>query len=257
MVELCAHHFSAGMDTEVAGALDCAATADALDDCGTKESMGGEAQKPLLALVSDEVCSLAGMDEFVGTIMWRIPMSTLHLLTAVVLLSRALPAYSADQVPLPLWGHSVVSSWTESRTFQPTDQRGVSHRDILYGTADIYLSAQGHIFGRTRRNISIVETGATRSVSTEDVADADKNNTHWRFDRNILAGDIVNTQGVKRISVTFGSNFKRCSVNIIYGKPQGEPAFIMEGWHHDTYYLRKTTINERHCAIQDGNILAI
>jgi len=182
---------------------------------------------------------------------------SLHLLTAVVLLSCALPAYSADQVPLPLWGHSVVSSWTESRTFQPTDQRGVSHRDILYGTADIYLSAQGHIFSRTRRNISIVETGATRSVSTEDVADADKNNTHWRFDRNILAGDIVNTQGVKRISVTFGSNFKSCSVNIIYGKPQGEPAFIMEGWHHDTYYLRKTTINERHCAIQDGNILAI
>jgi hypothetical protein len=173
----------------------------------------------------------------------------------VLLGLQSAPSLSADSVPEQLRGRSIVLTWVESRDFAATDHRGRSHGDTFYGGAKVYVSTQGNIFGRQEARVVVNDTAQTKSYSTEDVASKEGNHVQWEFDRGTLVGDIVSTQGVKRISVSFSNQYKQCRLNIIYGKPGGAGSFIVEGWFNDLYVLRSAKISEIRCNIQQGNIL--
>jgi hypothetical protein len=146
--------------------------------------------------------------------------------TIIVLLGlQSAPSLSADSVPEQLRGRSIVLNWVESREFEATDHLGRSHGDTLYGGAKVYVSTLGNIFGRQEARIAINDTAEIRSFSTDDAASKESNYVIYR---GTLAGDIVNTQGVKRVSVSFSNQYRQCRVNIIYGKPGGADAFKVE-----------------------------
>jgi len=178
--------------------------------------------------------------------------------TIIVLLGlQSAPSLSADSVPEQLRGRSIVLNWVESREFEATDHLGRSHGDTLYGGAKVYVSTLGNIFGRQEARIAINDTAEIRSFSTDDAASKESNYVKWEFYRGTLAGDIVNTQGVKRVSVSFSNQYRQCRVNIIYGKPGGADAFKVEGWHNDIYVLRSAKISGNRCSVQPGNVLGV
>jgi hypothetical protein len=180
---------------------------------------------------------------------------TREIAIIVLLELQMAPSFSAEGVPEQLRGRSVVSSWVESRDFEATDRLGRSHGDTLYGGAKIYISTQGNIFGRQEARIVINDTAEIKSFSTEDAASKDGNYVKWEFDRGVLAGNIVNTQGVKRVSVTFSNQYKQCRLNVIYGKLGGADSFKIQGWHNDIYVLRSSKISNNRCFVQSGNVL--
>jgi hypothetical protein len=165
------------------------------------------------------------------------------------------PSFSAEVVPERLRGRSIVLNWVESREFEATDRLGRSHGDTLYGGAKVYVSTQGNIFGHQEARIAINDTAEIKSFSTEDAASKESNYVKWEFDRGVLAGNIINTQGVKRVSVTFSNQYKQCRLNIIYGKPGGADSFKIQGWHNDIYVLRSAKISDNRCIVQTGNVL--
>lgn len=173
----------------------------------------------------------------------------------VLLGTQTVPSFSAEGVPERLRGQSIVLSWTESRDFEAADRRGRSHGDTLYGVAKVYVSTQGTVFGRQEAKIVIADTAQTKSFTNEDVASKEGNHVQWEFDRGVLAGDVVNAQGVKRVSVSFSNQFRKCRLTVIYGKPGGSDSFMVQGWHNDLYVLRSAKISDNLCVVQPGNVL--
>jgi len=159
----------------------------------------------------------------------------------------AMPA-SAEQTPAPLLGHSVILNWTETRSWRPAGDGGVPHRDTLAGSASAYLGKEGSVAGKYRSDVSVNVQGkpVTNSLSFEG--------GHWRFDGHALVGDYVSAQGVMRISITFSNGFKDCSLAIIYGKPKGMPAFVVEGWMKEHYLLESASVTAQKCSVQEGNV---
>jgi hypothetical protein len=161
----------------------------------------------------------------------------------------------AEQIPSGLRGKSVVLSWMEARTFDPTGNGGQHHTDELAGSAKVYFSVQGRIFTSQSRNVSTSD-GRADSGSSNLVSGDARNDVQWRFDRGALVGDAAITQGVKRISVEFGTHFAACSMKVVYAKPNGQNQIIVKGWTGRTYHLVNFSTSSPNCSVRNGNIFA-
>jgi hypothetical protein len=131
------------------------------------------------------------------------------LYVGLPLFFQILPGTAAE-APAKVRGHSIALKWTEARSFQPTGDVGLSHQDNVVGKANIYVSAAGRVFSRVQQNIAATKDGRAlgdRSYSSDDVSGAAKV-YYWEFEDRTLVGDSVGAEGVNRISVSFGREFK-------------------------------------------------
>ena len=164
----------------------------------------------------------------------------------------------AEEIPGNLLGHSIIISWSEQRAWQPADKVGLAHEDVVKGKATIYLVGPENISGQVQRTVSASKDGKNlgeKQFSNETASGKSKSWT-WSFDHQTLNGYDVNTGGVQRLSISFHGRFGNCSIQSVYGKPNGERRFVTQGWNNDAYYLISNRLLSSSCAIYPGNALA-
>lgn len=177
------------------------------------------------------------------------------LLTSVAALPSSAPAW--------LRGQSIALNYTEDRDFEPVEGgSGRAHSDTVTSHTDVYISEQGRIFAKARRNVSVGGRKHTLSKQFDitngpDVASSDSD---WKFEGDALYGLLKlgagAMGGVKRITVTFDRSAQNCSVSVAYARASGASQMIITGWSHDDYYLRRDEVKSADCSLSAGNVFA-
>jgi hypothetical protein len=110
----------------------------------------------------------------------------------------------------------------------------------------IYVSSQGRVFDRTRR----------QNPKYGDTAEKAPGEHNYRFESGRLVGVRLDISGASQLSVTFGQNFTTCTAHVIMGHESGKPR-VFRGLEGRTYVSQgPTTVANETCSISQGNLLA-
>jgi hypothetical protein len=179
-------------------------------------------------------------------------------ISIVCTLSAAFLIYAraAESAPSELYGKTVILSWSEHRV-QKT-QAG----DIKKGTTSsqfrVYISTAGRLFSTfERRNAA---TGrSNKSDQGPDggttVSGVGQGSRSTRFEGGQLLSENAMRSGARRIQAAFDSNYRNCTLQVLYGKQAGAPLYhrAMDG---RMYTIISTEVISPTCSISDGNLVS-
>ena len=155
----------------------------------------------------------------------------------------------AAQSPAALRGNSVVLGWTDLVTW--TDEAGNVKNKSDFITVKVYVSVQDRIFSSFEFRRIRGKRGLGGS-DTEEVSGSDHNMLHWKFeDGALIADQNFGAHGARRVAVSFGDDFKQCSIKVIVAKEVGSQQIRNSGRS-----LADITISGESCAMQSGNVFA-
>jgi hypothetical protein len=155
---------------------------------------------------------------------------------------------NAEPARTALQGKSVLLNWSETRTI--VDDRGQERIRPFVANVTLYISTKGRIFSLFKRK----GTADASNVSNGSEKDVPEEVLHWRFEGSTLAGYLTFVRGVRKISVTFDDEYKKCSMNTFYGKERGTTIIINPLTGGSNFELKAATIDSTDCQVLEGNI---
>jgi hypothetical protein len=154
----------------------------------------------------------------------------------------------AQQIPATLRGKSVVLNWSDNRTVNDMSarQKNVDQTSEI----KLYVSEQGRVFSRFERH-----AGRNDAKILTQVSGAPDNYLHWRFEGGSLVADQQFIKGVRRVTITFGDGFRKCSIKVLHGKELGSQAIHYRDYNTNTEYeIITIAVTATSCLVQEGNI---
>ena len=169
---------------------------------------------------------------FISICVPRVSMAMLFLLPI---------AYSASSAPSQALNKSVRLSFTLSAPAKGSD--GSTINAVRNVQQKLYISSQGRIFERSDRQENR-NTGSRERAPTE---------SRFRLGGNQLVGTFEHVSGATRIIVTFDSDFRTCSANLVTGAESGKSE-QGKGLNGIVYTATgKPTYSNVSCSITEGN----
>jgi hypothetical protein len=158
---------------------------------------------------------------------------------------------SSFATPSQLYRKTVAVSYS----FSGTDTDGNRGRaDIEY---IIYVSATGRLFVRRKSTVQFLGGFQSKIVDTEprERKTPDGFPRDLRFEGRHLIGKSQFFRGAALITIDFDPDFRRCTVNVVFGKENGAPMRMrrVEGGFADYVSARASALT---CSIKEGNALA-
>ena len=179
----------------------------------------------------------------------RLILGTLSLWLAGLPASQS----CAASPPAQLQGKSIIVTWTEKRVQRPLDEEKVRNVTITVGL-DLYVSDQGRIFSRMRRQDQ-AQKSAKRDLLPGESLTAHAGET--RFDGHSLIIDSKYASGARRIVVEFDAGYGVCTASIVHGKEGGTQKMVMTSMiSKKKLEVHSIEVLAPRCSIQPGNVFA-
>jgi len=136
----------------------------------------------------------------------------------VALTFAPMDALAASTAPPPLYGKSIVLSWTTGRTFKDL---GTGQVRNVAGAATLKMKGGGG----GRRDMK------SATHVRQEVADSGENKEirEWRAEGRSLVGYKLFARGARRLVVDFDASFTTCTLNISFAKQAGSPTILQRG----------------------------
>jgi hypothetical protein len=172
------------------------------------------------------------------------------VLSTCVLIPVVSPSAQAQGAPSPLYGKSIVATWTEDR-MQRLAGKGEFRRQQVPVGLTIYISTAGRTF--VRRSSPSRLGGARDSLG----AGASAAGAHaTRFNGRILNVTASFTEGGARaVSISFDPNYSSCSASVVIGRSGGR-IMRMKTYGGTDVEIESITAGGASCGVQSGNAFA-
>jgi hypothetical protein len=159
---------------------------------------------------------------------------------------------AAAAAPAQLLNKTILISWSSQVTQRAPDGSVVTPR--IDAARTVYVSTAGRLFIRTSR-----ANQKKRLASQGDLAPGDTRNkageaTSMQFHGNQLVGTVAWAAGAGRLVVSFDSSFASCSMDVIYGRLDGN--LQRKGLDGVMYQIQSIQVGSKSCSIRDGNVFA-
>jgi hypothetical protein len=155
---------------------------------------------------------------------------------------------AALAAPQQLLNRHITIAWTGT-IIEPTDR---SPPNLTTASEHvIYVSSSGRLFARSTRSVS---SRAAILRSSHDVEPGSAGSRTVRFHGNRVVGNLAMGSGAWQFAVSFSSDYRSCSVNVIYGK--NGPTFRWKGLDGSTYEAKTVAVSATRCSVGDGNPFA-
>ncbi len=159
----------------------------------------------------------------------------------------------AASPPAQLQGKSVIVTWTEKRVQRPLDEEKVRNVTISVGL-DLYVSDQGRIFSRIRRQ-NEAQKSAKRDLLPGESLTAHAGD--MQFEGRSLVIDSKYASGARRIVVAFDDGYSGCTASIIHGKEGGVQKMIMTSMiNKKKLEVHSIEVLAPRCSVRQGNVFA-
>jgi hypothetical protein len=155
-------------------------------------------------------------------------------------------ALAANGVPAQPLNKTIHISYALNVTSKTPDRRVSNNARNVSRT--IYISSLGRIFVRR----SAAQVGG-RASETNDKGPGEST---MRFQNGTLVGIVPYIQGASQATITFGSGFQSCTVNVLIGKDNGKPLKWKSLDGVTLEALGPMTVSGQSCSIRDGNAFA-
>jgi hypothetical protein len=169
---------------------------------------------------------------------------------AIACLVAAPTAVPAAAPSAPLYGKSVVISWSETR--QQRDVGQLNFRSVAaQQNLSIYVSSAGRVFSRF-----VLQTGRGTGAS-EQVAGGDNAGSRVPSfqGRSMILFAPFRSGGMRRVVVDFDAGFGSCNARVGYARESGHATSI--GYSRITQKLievQAIEVGGASCSVQNGNV---
>jgi hypothetical protein len=207
-------------------------------------------QMPTLRSLSrDEACAPSIEEEGRLKVAKRLIFGTFSIWLVGIPASQSL----AESPPAQLQGKSVIVTWTEKRVQRPLDEEKVRTVTVSVGL-DLYVSDQGRIFSRMRRQIESHNSAKRDRLPGESLTG---HAGETRFEGRVLIIDSTYASGARRIAVAFDAGYGGCTASIIQGKEGGAQKMIMTSMiNKKKLEVHSIEVLAPRCSVRQGNVFA-
>jgi hypothetical protein len=174
---------------------------------------------------------------------------------ALGVLSSAMASY-AESAPKELYGKSIIITWTEHRNQRHADQANFRDVDVAL-SRQIYISTEGHFFGRLSAKSPSGRVGSREGVGTSGIS-AGGGPREVQFSGRTITLTGASTGGLaRRTTVEFNESFTTCEAQVIFAKQAGSDVVVgrnlVTGGLNE---IRSATVTTVSCSVRDGNVFA-
>jgi hypothetical protein len=159
---------------------------------------------------------------------------------------------AAGEPPRQALGKSVVTTWSALVTQR--NPEGRLFRPQLDFDVTFYVSTAGRLFAKSSRRVQGTNLVQHNDLAPGGTQNRDGESTQIRFDGRRLVGTIAYASGAGQLTVSFGRDFRTCTIDVVFGK-SGGPA-ERQGLDGRVYRMTEVEIFSRTCTVKDGNAIA-
>jgi len=159
-------------------------------------------------------------------------------------------AAAADKPPTQLYGKSILFGWQETRVQRDLEKTNF-YTTTADSTLDVYLSQVGRVFSKS----TYTYQNGHVAGGLEQVAGQSKKGRIITFSGSTMTVFMGFGKGVRRLIVSFNTNFKTCSGRLTYAKQPGAAMIIMtDNVDHTQQEISSATFAGETCTISDENV---
>jgi hypothetical protein len=143
---------------------------------------------------------------------------TIALLLLIGLFVGLVRSALADPAPSGLYNKTVVLTWTEIRV--QLSEEGEIRKTTTHSEFTIYVSTAGRLFSQFTRknNIGLSNSSAMSPNGETTFSGVGQGPRTTRFEDRQLISENQMKSGARRIQADFDSNYRSCTLRVIYGK---------------------------------------